>query len=231
MKITLFFLTLFISFFLDAKTLKVVVDAGHGGRNTGVIFEDMIEKEYTLKVVKKLNAFLKKYNDDDIQIVFTRLSDKNFSLKKRAEFIEKEKPDFFVSIHFNSQSFLKSDRGMEIYYPKNNEKLSSNSFFKIYDRNNISFKIARFFKNNYFKTNIHIVWKLPFNLFTSKGNFALFNKTTIPGILIECAYFSSPEDRACIKKDEFLGDIAWFIFDSIKKSQKLFDKEVSNEKK
>jgi N-acetylmuramoyl-L-alanine amidase len=211
---------------LLSKTFKVVIDPGHGGNNSGVVFEDMIEKDYTLKVAKKINAFFKKYPNNSLKIIFLRLEDKNISLKKRAELIEKEKPDFFISIHFNSQSFLKSDRGMEIYYPKNNETLSSPDFFELYDRNNISFKIARFFKNNYFKTNIHIVWKLPFNLFTSKGNFAVFNKTKIPGILIECAYFSSPIDRACIKKDEFLGDIAWFIFDSIKKSQKLFNSKV-----
>ena len=48
----------------------------------------------------------------------------------------------------------------------------------------------------------------------------LFEETTVPGLLLEIAYLTSPEDRACIEHKEFVADIAWYIYDAIKKTSK-----------
>ena len=216
-----FLFLLLIPVFLSAKKLTVVIDPGHGGKNKGVVYNNLVEKNITLKLSKKLKKFLKKRVD--IDVVFTRNTDKNFPIYKRVELIEKLKPDFFISIHFNSEVFLTSNRGFEIYYPYDNLKQEPAKYFPAVHRNNLSFKLGSLFKQKYLLSNLHTTWKLPFNMFVQKKNLLLFAKTTVPGILLEVAYLTSPEDRACIENDKFISDVAWYIYSSILKAKDILN--------
>lgn len=77
----------------------VVVDAGHGGRDSGARGYFLNEKEYALKVARMVREQLlrKRY-----KVVMTRNSDVFISLSNRVRIANKYKNAIFVSIHFNS---------------------------------------------------------------------------------------------------------------------------------
>jgi len=212
----LFILILLTFFSLSAeKKFKVVIDPGHGGINTGAVSGNIEEKDLTLALATKIRAFFRKHPVEGIEILFTRMDDSSMSIKERVEFIEQHQPDLFISLHFNSQKVLSTNRGFEIYYPPDFVSKDTASTALFYDKVNRSFYFGSIFRDLYFKANLHTTWRLPLNMFSQKYNFGLFDDTTVPGLLLEVAYISSPEDRACIENPLFTADVAWFIYDTI----------------
>lgn len=211
------FILIFLSFFpiFAEKKFKVVIDPGHGGTNTGAISGNLVEKEIALSLAAKIRAFFKKHPVEGIEILFTRNSDVSMSIKERVEFIEKNQPDLFISLHFNSQKVLSTNRGFEIYYPADFISGETASTALSYDKVNRSFYFGSIFRELYFKANLNTTWNLPFNMFAQKYDFGLFDETKVPGLLLEIAYISSPEDRACIENPIFTADVAWYIYDAI----------------
>lgn len=203
-----------LNFSLVAKPLVVVIDPGHGGTNKGVVYEDIEEKDLTLALAKKIAIFIRKHSN--ITVYLTRTVDHNVSMKKRIRFINEKKPDIFLSIHFNAQILLKTNRGFEIYYPSDFLDKTPKEIFVNYDRINRSFKYGALFKKEYFKTNLTTTWKLPLSLFKAHGNLKLLNESHYPGLLLEIAYLTNADDRSCIENPKFVSDVAWYILSVLK---------------
>lgn len=91
---------------LEIKTVErhllpwvVVLDAGHGGYDSGIIAKDTKEKDITLSLAKELNAALSK----KVKSVFlTRNADHYMSLTDRINFVNKKRPDAFISLHLST---------------------------------------------------------------------------------------------------------------------------------
>ncbi len=81
---------------------KVVIDAGHGGKDTGTHGYGINEKDVVLDVALKVGENLKNYND--IELIYTRKKDVFIGLNERAEIGNKAKADLFISIHCNGVS-------------------------------------------------------------------------------------------------------------------------------
>ena len=79
---------------------SIVIDPAHGGQDTGVKITDKVdEKDITLTIALALQKELAQENN--LQIILTRDSDKKLSLEERKKIIAKIKPDFFLSLHVN----------------------------------------------------------------------------------------------------------------------------------
>ena len=213
----LIFILILLSFFTVSaeKKFRVVIDPGHGGTNTGAVSGNIVEKELTLALALKIRAFFKKHPVPNVEIFFMRTEDVSMTIKERVEFIEAQNPDLFISKHFNSQKVLTTNRGFEIYYPSDSIGKNLEAAALSYDRVNLSFYLGSIFRDLYFKANLHTTWQLPLNIFSQKYDLKLFDDTSVPGLLLEIAYISSPEDRACIENHIFTADVAWYIYDAI----------------
>lgn len=215
-KFFLFYLFFFFFIPINASEIfTVVIDPGHGGGSIGAVHEDIEEKELTLQLGLKLKDLFA--GTKSIKTVFTRTTDVDIPVKMRARQIESLKPDLFISLHFNSQSFLTTNRGFEIYYPADNLSSEPAEMVKNFDRANRSFYFGNIFKEFYLKSEIFTTWKLPFNMFTQKYDLLIFDETTVPGMLFEVAYLTSPDDRACVENDEFISNFANFIYETVVK--------------
>lgn len=86
------------------KVTKVVLDAGHGGKDNGARGEYSNEKDLTLAIVMKVGKLI---NDSlkDVQPFYTRNSDTYPSLKERHEIANQAGADLFISVHINSTPF------------------------------------------------------------------------------------------------------------------------------
>jgi N-acetylmuramoyl-L-alanine amidase len=93
-------LMLFSLGFSQSKKFKVVLDAGHGGKDYGAVYHGNIEKNIALQTVLKVGAILEK--DSQIDVVFTRKSDVFIELQQRANIANKSKGSIFVSMHCNA---------------------------------------------------------------------------------------------------------------------------------
>jgi len=99
---------------LGLKLGRVVIDAGHGGKDTGTIGPNgLYEKDLVLDVALRLGRLIAKQLGADV--VYTRSDDTFVPLGERTAIANRAKADLFISIHANS-SADSSATGVETYY-------------------------------------------------------------------------------------------------------------------
>lgn len=92
---------------------RVVLDAGHGGSDPGATAAELLEKEITLDIGRRLRAKLER---DGFEVVVTRDADRTIALRERARLANDSRSDIFVSIHVNALLKHTDARGVETYY-------------------------------------------------------------------------------------------------------------------
>lgn len=168
---------------LDMECLKIAVDAGHGGSNSGGagVTSKIQEKKYTLLIAKELEKHLKLAG---ATVFMTRKEDVGLSMPERIEMLKKEDPDFLISIHLNS-SAKDSIKGVSTYYKHIGFRPLSNFIQeKMLDLGLVDFGNVGSF------------------------NFALNGPTDYPNCLVEVAFLSNPEDEKRILDPGFHHDVA-----------------------
>ncbi|HEX9119996.1 MAG TPA: N-acetylmuramoyl-L-alanine amidase [Terriglobales bacterium] len=99
---------------LGLKIGRIVVDAGHGGHDTGTIAPNgLLEKDLVLDVALRLGKLLD--SRMGAEVVYTRDDDTFIPLETRTAIANQNEADLFISIHANS-SRDPSARGIETYY-------------------------------------------------------------------------------------------------------------------
>ena len=99
---------------LGLKIGKIVIDAGHGGHDTGTIGPNgLLEKDVVLDVAKRLGRLLEARLG--AEVIYTRQDDTFIPLETRTAIANRERADLFISIHANS-SHDSDARGVETYY-------------------------------------------------------------------------------------------------------------------
>ena len=99
---------------LGLKVGRIVIDAGHGGHDTGTIGVDgILEKDVVLDVALRVGKLL--HDRLGSEIIYTRSDDTFIPLETRTAIANKAQADLFLSIHANSSPDA-SARGVETYY-------------------------------------------------------------------------------------------------------------------
>jgi len=148
------------------KTFKtVVVDAGHGGKDSGAYRRyGPPEKLVTLDVAKRLD---RKLRESQLKTVMTRSSDVFIPLDERVNIENSQKNAIFVSVHFND-SRRRGIRGFETYY-------HSGASFDLASRIQEKLMTIPHSKNG----GVHT------------ANFRVLRNATCPAVLVECGYLSN----------------------------------------
>ena len=154
---------------LPGGSIKVFIDAGHGGTDPGAVGNGLKEKDIVLSIATKLGALL---NGRGISIKYSRTTDTYLSLEERARLANAWGADLFVSIHANSAT--SSVRGTECYtHPTANTATKTLS-------GNVSRAIASKFGIS--------------NRGHKEANFAVLRLSNMPAILVETAFISNSSD-------------------------------------
>ena len=99
---------------LGLKLSRVVIDAGHGGYDTGSIGPaGYTEKELVLDVAERLRGLVQM--ELGAEVVMTRSDDTFVPLESRTAIANQQEADLFISIHANS-SRMRAARGVETYF-------------------------------------------------------------------------------------------------------------------
>lgn len=116
----------------DVYEKVVVIDAGHGGEDTGTYakYGDWDEKDFNLDFTKKIEE---NWKNEKIKLYFTRPEDKQISLDSRVTMANDLQADIFLSVHCNSTD-QGIGNGIEVLYKsnsyKNESKKIAESFLK-----------------------------------------------------------------------------------------------------
>ncbi len=218
---------------------KVVLDAGHGGKDPGAIGRHGLkEKDITLDVAKRLRNELEARG---IEVVMSRDSDKFIPLPRRSEIANTSAADLFISIHANANK-ARRIQGFEIYCPReltdsDLAKLSSSRagdyLFKNlavdYSSKNVrAILLDMIYAENHSKSLalakcISSLTPRELNL-KNRGiigrNFFVLKNTHIPAILIEIGYISNAAEERYLKNSFYRQQLAESIADSLVNFQK-----------
>ncbi|WP_165806834.1 N-acetylmuramoyl-L-alanine amidase family protein [Balneicella halophila] len=95
---------------------KVVIDAGHGGKDSGTVArtrKHQHEKVIALAIAKKVGHYIEK-NFSDVEVIYTRTKDVYLTLNQRAKVANKADADLFISIHVDAVG-SRSVSGASVY--------------------------------------------------------------------------------------------------------------------
>ena len=107
-------LVLSLPFTAEAQRLfTVVIDAGHGGKDSGTVGNGGKEKDITLAVAKLVGAKIRRAHPE-VNVLYTRTTDVFVGLQARADYANKHKASLMLSIHVNSAP-SKEVHGTETY--------------------------------------------------------------------------------------------------------------------
>ena len=88
----------------DHRLHRVVLDAGHGGKDAGGVSKDKktYEKNLVLKIAFYLGEMIENEYKDEVQVLYTRTKDVFVPLQDRADYANRHDADLFISIHINA---------------------------------------------------------------------------------------------------------------------------------
>ncbi|WP_003545574.1 N-acetylmuramoyl-L-alanine amidase family protein [Desulfotomaculum nigrificans] len=163
----------------------VVLDPGHGGRDSGATGNGLLEKNITLDIAKRVAARLAAYN---VNVRLTRDNDTYISLSARANFANHLGADYFLSIHINAGG----GTGFESYIYNGPVSPETSRFRSIIHRNIMNFLDDYGVVNRGEKT----------------ANFAVLRETGMPAVLIENLFIDTAKDAALLKDPEFINGLS-----------------------
>lgn len=163
------------------RVYTVVVDAGHGGTDNGVSVDGTTEKDLNLLMLK---AIKDANTNDKIKLIFTRETDVFQSPIEKANFVNEQKADLFISLHTNWDTKKNSKvNGIEIYIPNNADRKNIEQC-KLFAAS-INESLQQSFASNGVKTRAAGIW--------------ILKATECPAALIECGFISNSNDLALLK--------------------------------
>lgn len=210
----------------DPKTMVIVLDPGHGGNDEGSSKKEygLIEKELNLKVAKYCRDALAK--DTSIKVYMTRETDVSMGLEERVEFAKEKGATLFVSIHMNSAT-TEAAKGAEVYYPNANggniRVPNANGEYEVVSSSDIhqdGKEVAQNILDELVKLGlVNRGVKTKDSGYDKDDKECIYGdskasdyysvirnskKNGFPGIIVEHAFISNPNDAANLKKEEGL---------------------------
>lgn len=85
----------------EFKLKRIVIDAGHGGKDPGTVGSMSKEKDIALKVALQVGQYIQE-NLPEVEVIYTRKTDTFIELKERSNIANRNKADLFISIHCNA---------------------------------------------------------------------------------------------------------------------------------
>ena len=219
---------------LGLKIGRIVIDAGHGGHDTGTIGPTgLMEKDLCLDVALRLGKIIQQ-RLPGADIVYTRSDDTFIPLEERTNIANQAKADLFISIHANS-SQDHAARGVETYYLNlkgsaeamevaARENASSDQ--GIHDLEDMVKKIARNEKIDESKEfaediqdslakRMQKTSKTVKDRGVRKAPFVVLIGADMPSILTEISFLSNPADEKLLKQPEYRQRVAEGLYQGV----------------
>jgi N-acetylmuramoyl-L-alanine amidase len=223
------------------KVNTVVLDAGHGGHDTGALGRNSREKDITLAIVLQLRDYIHD-NMKDVKVILTRDDDTFIELYRRARIANENKADLFISVHCNStravsaygvETFVmglhKSEANLAVAKAENAAILLEDDYVEKYDgfdpnspEGNIFFSMMQ---NAFLDRSLEFAGKVQHQLVDNlhmlnrgvkQAGFLVLYKTAMPGVLVETGFISNARDEKFLLSDKGQDQMAQAIFKALR---------------
>jgi N-acetylmuramoyl-L-alanine amidase len=207
--------------------LRIVLDAGHGGWDLGTVGrEGLLEKDLALDIVRRLGKLVEARLG--AEIIYTRNDDDYVALEKRAEIANVARADLFLSVHAN-YSGSTSARGVETYYTNTYSSLKARpaedatdpalqnidwTHVDIREKVHGSHLFAADVQRALYATLAAKNPGLP-NRGVKEAQYVVLTGTTMPAILAEVSFVSSPTDENNLRNAAYRQQIAEALYQGI----------------
>ena len=228
---------------------KVVIDAGHGGKDPGALGRNSQEKDIVLKIALKTGHYIEE-NIEGVEVIYTRKTDKFVELHKRADIANKNNADLFISIHCNANKVAsakgaetyvmglhKTEENLKVAKEENAAILLEEDYRQEYDgfdpNSDEGYISLSLMQNEYRDQSIKMAKKVQDQFRERVGlkdrsvrqaGFLLLYQTTMPGILIETAFLSNPENEKFLMSEKGQAYIASGIYRAFKEYKHSMEK-------
>ncbi|MEA1873295.1 MAG: N-acetylmuramoyl-L-alanine amidase [Bacteroidota bacterium] len=232
----------------DFQIRKVVIDAGHGGKDPGAVGQISYEKDITLKLALKLGGYINEHLPD-IEVVYTRDTDVFIELYKRAQIANKAKADLFISIHINAagspnavgtETFAmglhKTESNLAVAKKENSVIMFEENYEDNYEgfdptspESHIMFSM---YQNAYLGQSLNLAGLMQdqftnrvgrYNRGVKQAGFWVLHAVAMPSILIEAGFISNPEEEKYLNTEEGITYMASAMFRAFRDYKKAFE--------
>ena len=173
----------------------IVIDAGHGGFDPGMVSGKIEEKDINLSIAKKLQTYLEQ---GGATVIITRIDDsdlgqgKSSDMNARRLIANSSHADIFVSIHQNAFART-SVKGAQVFFFNESDNSQKLATF-------IQERLIQFVDSN--------------NKFRAKANsnYYVLKQTQMPAVLVECGFLTNSNERGKLTNEDYQEKIAWGIY-------------------
>lgn len=238
---------------LSKKTFVVVLDAGHGGHDSGNRGNGYYEKTIALNIALSIGKTLEKYQD--IKVIYTRKSDKFVKLVDRASIANKADADLFISIHCDAFTSSKAygagtfvlglhanQRNFEIAKRENSVIFYEEDYEKNYDgfdpNNPESVISLTLMQETYSNQSIEAAATIQKSFVANLGRkdrtvkqagFVVLKYTYMPSVLVETGFLTNRREGAYLNSKKGQNEISKAIAKAIVNYKNELEKGVVNQ--
>lgn len=232
----------------DERRFKLVIDAGHGGRDAGAVGAFSKEKDINLKVALAFGRLVET-RCPDVKVIYTRKTDVFIPLQKRAAIANKNKANLFISIHTNAVPKGRLAYGTETYTlgmaraaanlevaKRENSVITYEDNYKLtyegFDPDKAeSYIIFELMQDRYMKQSVDLASCIQ-KQYKQHGRrdkgvhqagFLVLRQTSMPAVLTELGFISTPEEEQYLNTDKGVSELAQSLFNGFVTYRKKYD--------
>ncbi len=222
----------------------IVVDAGHGGSETGATGPGgLLEKDVTLDVAKRLQVGLKRRLG--VKVILTRNDDRQVSLDDRTALANHERADLFLSVHVNA-SLAREARGAETYFLSTQATDDEARAIAALENNSLGVEtppadpgvglvLWDLAQTQYLAESSQLAETIQEKLNEALGiesrgikqaPFRVLMGATMPAVLVEIGFITNPEEEARLRDSAYRDRIAAAIIESVAAFKDLAERRM-----
>ena len=235
------------------KKFTLVVDAGHGGHDTGAVGPLTNEKTINLNVALAFGRLVER-NCPDVNVIYTRKTDVFIPLHTRADIANRNKADLFISVHTNALPKGRISRGMETYTlgmhraadnlavaKRENEVILYEKDYKQryqgFDPNSSeSYIMFEFMQDHNMAQSVELAKYVQKRTCASAGRqdkgvkqagFLVLRETSMPSCLIELGFISTPDEERFLYSADGVSRLAQGIYQAFLDYKRKYDGNIT----
>lgn len=235
------------------KKFTLVIDAGHGGHDTGALGAFSKEKDINLNVALIFGRYVER-NCPDVKVIYTRKTDVFIPLHTRADIANRNKADLFISIHTNALPRGRIARGMETYTLGMHRAATNLDVAK---RENSVILIEKDYKQHYegfdpnssesyimfeFMQDKNMAQSVELARFVQKracasanrpdkgvkqAGFLVLRETSMPSCLIELGFITTSDEEEMLNSSKGADRLGYGIYQAFLDYKKAYDTQIT----
>ncbi len=226
----------------------LVIDAGHGGKDSGAKGKISYEKDINLNVALAFGQYVER-NCPDVKVIYTRKTDVFIQLEERANIANRNKADLFISVHTNALEGGRISRGLETYTlgmhraadnlnvakRENSVILLEKNYKQTYagfdPKSAESYIMFELMQDKYMANSVEMAKLIQSETCASSGRvnkgvhqagFLVIRETSMPSCLIELGFITTPDEEEFLNTQEGQDKMARGIYNAFVKYKKKY---------